>query len=131
MRVYIAGVRSPGLFDSVLIISVSFCFDRNNINNPGQFRNMYLAERLVRRYKPAELRMKEPHNEGLASHVGPESCGAHRKVLIEALTGESAGQVLSCEIRQSRRPTLLSKAEGNILWGAICEPLETRRSRRP
>jgi hypothetical protein len=36
-------------------------------------------------------------NEGVASHVGPESCGDDRKVIVEALTGESAGRVLSLE----------------------------------
>jgi hypothetical protein len=36
-------------------------------------------------------------NEGVASHVGPESCGGDRKVVVEALTGESAGRVLSLE----------------------------------
>jgi|SRR5580658_852879 hypothetical protein len=41
--------------------------------------------------------MKVSCNEGEASHVGPESCGDDRKVLIEALTGESAGRVLSLE----------------------------------
>jgi hypothetical protein len=41
--------------------------------------------------------MKVSCNEGIASHVGPESCGEDRKVLIEALTGESAGRVWSLE----------------------------------
>lgn len=41
--------------------------------------------------------MKVSCNEGLANHVGPESCGGDRKVAVEALTGESAGRVLSLE----------------------------------
>ena len=41
--------------------------------------------------------MKVSCNEGVASHVGPESCGDDRKVVVEALTGESAGRVLSLE----------------------------------
>ena len=41
--------------------------------------------------------MKVSCNEGLASHVGPESCGNDRKIVVEALTGESAGRVLSLE----------------------------------
>jgi hypothetical protein len=48
--------------------------------------------------------MKVSCNEGVASHVGPESCGGDRKVVVEALTGESAGRVLSLE--------------NVILWGA-------------
>lgn len=39
--------------------------------------------------------MQEPHNEGLASHIGPESCGHAGNGLPEALTGEDAGRVLS------------------------------------
>ena len=41
--------------------------------------------------------MKVSYDEGLASHVGPESCGGGRKVTIEALIGEGAGRVLSLE----------------------------------
>ena len=41
--------------------------------------------------------MKVSCNKGVASHVGPESCGDDRKVVVEALTGESAGRVLSLE----------------------------------
>src|SRR5665811_1621226 len=41
--------------------------------------------------------MKVSCNEGVASHVGPKSCGDDRKVVVEALTGESAGRVLSLE----------------------------------
>ena len=41
--------------------------------------------------------MKVSCNEGVASHVGTESCGDDRKVVVEALTGESAGRVLSLE----------------------------------
>ena len=41
--------------------------------------------------------MKVSCNEGVASHVGPESCGGGREVITEALTGESAGRVLSLE----------------------------------
>lgn len=41
--------------------------------------------------------MKVSCNKGVASHVGPESCGDDRKILVEALTGESAGRVLSLE----------------------------------
>src|SRR6478752_2341918 len=36
-------------------------------------------------------------DEGVASHVGPESCGHARKGVVEALTGEGAGRVLSLE----------------------------------
>jgi len=41
--------------------------------------------------------MKESNDEGIASHIGPESCAAARKSHGEALTGVRAGRVLSRE----------------------------------
>jgi len=41
--------------------------------------------------------MKVSYDEGVASHVGPESCGLVCKGMLEALTGEDAGRVLSLE----------------------------------
>jgi len=40
--------------------------------------------------------------EGLANHSGPESCAGICEGVGEALTGESAGQPLSCERLKSR-----------------------------
>src|SRR5712691_2958840 len=39
--------------------------------------------------------MKKSHESGLATYIGPESCGAARKGGVEALTGERAGRVFS------------------------------------
>ena len=41
--------------------------------------------------------MQESHNEGLASHIGPESWGLGRKAVSQALTGEGMDWVLSLE----------------------------------
>src|ERR1019366_9284223 len=41
--------------------------------------------------------MKESYGEGLATHTGPESCGAACEGGVEALTGVRAGRVLSRE----------------------------------
>lgn len=41
--------------------------------------------------------MKESYDEGLATHIGPESCAGNGNIMGEALTGESAGWVLSPE----------------------------------
>jgi hypothetical protein len=50
--------------------------------------------------------MKEPYNEDLASHIGPESCGGGSNDTAEALTGVRAGQAWSREIlMNSRVPT--------------------------
>src|SRR6266853_2369787 len=39
--------------------------------------------------------MKKSHESGLATHIGPESCGAACKGSVEALTGERTGRVFS------------------------------------
>ena len=39
--------------------------------------------------------MKVPYDEGIASHIDPESCGASREGGVEALTGENMGRVFS------------------------------------
>ena len=41
--------------------------------------------------------MKKSYGEGLATHTGPESCGAARESGVEALTGVRAGRVFSRE----------------------------------
>src|SRR6266852_3388184 len=51
--------------------------------------------------------MKVSNVKGLANRNGPESCGGARKSDGEALTGESAGWVLSREIRQVRDADLV------------------------
>ena len=62
--------------------------------------------------------MKEPHKEGVAIHLDPESCAGSHKGAGEALTGAHAGQPLSSEIRlSSRAPTSFWEAEGNTRGG--------------
>src|SRR6516225_5692697 len=39
--------------------------------------------------------MQKSHECEVATHIGPESCGAARKGGVEALTGERAGRVFS------------------------------------
>jgi len=41
--------------------------------------------------------MEEPYDEGIANHIGPESCAGDGNVMGEALTGVHAGWVLSRE----------------------------------
>jgi hypothetical protein len=70
--------------------------------------------------------MKVPHDEGLASHVGPESCVCGRKVTDEALTGVRAGQVLSRERGSSlgcrRRQRVRKATQGTSLWQEVSWP---------
>jgi hypothetical protein len=59
--------------------------------------------------------MRESYDEGLASHIGPESCVVVREDRREALTGVRAGWVI--EPRKGccfGMPTLSLNAEGNI-----------------
>src|SRR5271169_5342366 len=44
--------------------------------------------------------MEESHECDVATHIGPESCGAAREGGVEALTRECAGRVFSC-VRQT------------------------------
>jgi hypothetical protein len=39
--------------------------------------------------------MEKSHESGVATHIGPESCGAAREGGVEALTGDRAGRVFS------------------------------------
>jgi hypothetical protein len=55
--------------------------------------------------------MKVLYIEGLANHIGPESCIGVRKAADEALTGGRAGWVLSCEIHAPPRGGLLRGAD--------------------
>ncbi len=45
--------------------------------------------------------MKKSYESGVATHIGPESCGAAREGGDEALTGERAGRVFSRENQTS------------------------------
>ncbi len=67
-----------------------------------------------------EQRMKESYNEGVASHIDPESCLDVPRGRGEALTGESAGGLLSGGTTFSRRPSQWfgAKAKQGL---AICE----------
>ncbi|SRR5437899_6541627 len=62
--------------------------------------------------------MQKSHECEVATHIGPESCGAARKGSVEALTGERAGRVFSRvrtflrdadAVRRSGRPHLVHR----------------------
>jgi hypothetical protein len=61
--------------------------------------------------------MKVLYIEGLANHIGPESCIGVRKGTGEALIGERAGWVLSREIYAPPRGGLLRGADAVELSG--------------
>lgn len=56
------------------------------------------------------MRMKESYVEGVAAHNGPESCDVAREGVVEALTGETAGWVLSREMLNFRGADAVEKS---------------------
>ena len=70
-------------------------------------------------------------NEGIANHIGPESCAAHREMRREALTGVRTGQPLSHESQFSRVPTRLRTRKATRLGTSYASSQTTRRGRRP
>ena len=75
--------------------------------------------------------MKVPYGEGIASHIGSESCGCIRKDTVEALTGVRAGWVLSPEIDAFGVPTRFRLSEGHAGLLVIARVNRTPRDRRP
>ncbi len=61
--------------------------------------------------------MEVSYSEGLANHIGPESCVGVRKDAGEALTGERTGWVLSREIHAPPRGGLLRGADALEIRG--------------
>src|SRR4051812_44901922 len=70
-------------------------------------------------------------NEGVAIHIGPESCAGGREAVREALTGERVGQPLNRENDASRVPTFFLCAEGNMSRRDSARAGSTRRGLRP
>ena len=70
--------------------------------------------------------MKVPYDEGLASHIGPESCAGSRKAAGEALTGVRVGQVLSRErgfsLGRRWRQRARKATQGTSLWREVSWP---------
>ncbi len=66
--------------------------------------------------------MKVHHGEGVASHTGPESCGARREARVEALTGVRIGWVLSRESSIVQGADAVASAEGDMVRRATRVP---------
>ena len=62
--------------------------------------------------------MKESYNEGIASHIGPESCLDDPRGRGKALTGESTGGLLSSEITCFQRQTSWAVRDCNMVGRA-------------
>ena len=68
--------------------------------------------------------------EGVASHGGPESCGASCEGSVEALTGVRAGWAIEPRNVMVQGADALVMAEGNTAGGAIASRWRALRGRR-
>ena len=75
--------------------------------------------------------MQVHYDEGVANHIGPESCAVAREGFGEALTGERIGQPLSRESILIPGADAVQLAEGNTSGRVIASARTTRRGRRP
>ena len=75
--------------------------------------------------------MKVPYGEGVAIHIGPESCAGGREAAREALTGVRVGQPLSGERLLNRSADAIQSAEGNTDRRAIASAGRLRVVCRP
>ena len=75
--------------------------------------------------------MQVPHDEGVATHINPESCAVVREGNGEALTGEPTGQPLSRERIAILGADAVHGAEGNTDERANASARTTRRGQRP
>jgi hypothetical protein len=76
-------------------------------------------DRWVRRETGMRQRVEVPYDEDLANHIVPESCGRHREVSFEALTGVLVGQLLSDETLPFRSADAFQSVEGHTRQHAI------------
>ena len=75
--------------------------------------------------------VKVRYDEGLTTHVGPESCVAAREGVREALTGERAGQAIERRNIALRGAHALLTAEGNTAMTRLGEDHAVPRRQRP
>ena len=75
--------------------------------------------------------MQVHRNEGVAIHIGPESCAAAREGSREALTGGRTGQPLSRERPLIPGADVVLLTEGNTSGRDIASAQTIRRGRRP
>jgi hypothetical protein len=70
-------------------------------------------------------------DEGVATHIGPESCAGAREGIREALTGECTGQPLSRERNNPRAPTQSSTRKATRTGAQVASARTARRGQRP
>lgn len=75
--------------------------------------------------------MRVPHDEGVASRIGPKPCVATREGVGEASAGEHIGQPLSRENLSNPGADVFVITEGHMDGRVSASVLPTRRGRRP
>ncbi len=73
--------------------------------------------------------MKELYEEGVTTHLGPESCAGDGNITGEALTGVHAGLAIELRNHPLSVPTQWTVREGNIPCGVSVSRMGTLRSR--
>ena len=84
-----------------------------------------------RRETGERQRVKVPYDEGVANHIGPESCAGGREAEREALTGVRVGQPLSGVRLPIRSANALQSAEGKTSRRVIASAGRLRVVVRP
>jgi transposase len=84
-----------------------------------------------RRETDERQRVQVPYDEGVANHIGPESCAGGREAEREALTGVRVGQPLSGVRLPIRSANALQSAEGNTSRRVIASAGRLRVVVRP
>jgi hypothetical protein len=97
----------------------------------GQLAYMLDGIDWVRQVTDRRRRVQVPYDEGVANHIGPESCADGREAAREALTGVRVGQPLSGVRLHIRSADALQSAEGNMFQRAIASVGQLRVVVRP
>jgi transposase len=87
--------------------------DGKVVISPAQLGMLLEGIDWVRRETGEGQRVQVPYDEGVANHIGPESCAGSREAAREALTGVRVGQPLSGVRLPFRSADALQSAEGN------------------
>ena len=75
--------------------------------------------------------MKELYEKGVATHLGPESCGLPREGHAEALTGVRAGRAIEPRKCDVQGADAFVWVEGNRAAGGNASRLSALRGQRP
>jgi transposase len=99
--------------------------------SPAQLAALVEGLDWERRETDERQRVQVPYDEGVANHIGPESCAGGREAEREALTGVRVGQPLSGVRLPIRSANALQSAEGNTSRRVIASAGRLRVVVRP